>query len=925
MRHEPIEGLIVKMFKKTPRMALFFVGGIAVSASLLGAFLYSGSTPQSQAVSAHAPAVGGRPADLLLHDPTTGIPFLNRKYTAPKAPSPILAMPAEAMLIVKDEVLTLENESGPVATFPLTSMRAELRTVAATWLAQGPSPIRLGQVENVSPDNEVAGAVHAVLPHPGNADILYLGSVNGGVWKTTNATDEKPIWTPLTDTASSLSIGALAFDTSTSLYTTLWAGIGRNSSLSSFGGVRSGLMKSTDAGASWTSVTGGGTLVGKNISGLVAHGNTIVVSVNIADEFYYENIGIFRSIDGGSTFTQISGSTGTGLPAGAAFDLAQDPNNSSVLYTATKYASPDGVYRSADTGATWGKVSSSDMDSKITNDTSNIEISVGLNTSAVNAGILNNGQLRNGGIFQSPTGLADSWVAMDTPLTNEGGGSVGTNPTFKAQAGKPGGQGAIHFSILAGKNNSTQLYVGGDRQPAGFEDKGGFPNAIGADNYSGRLFRGDSSVTATGLAPSPQWKHLTHVSDAGSMTGGGTASGSSPHADSRDMAYNAAGDLIESDDGGIYLRSDPTNNEGDWISINGNLQITEQHNIAYDPVSNIIISGNQDTGTSQQSASGSLAWDTVSQADGGDVAVSVDPANSSQSVRYSSFQELGGFARRVYDAQGNRVDTVYPALNVEGGGDPHEPSFVNPVAVNQVDATRLLLGGQNGLYESANQGDTIVQVNTFATIFGAGNALVYGGRSSGVDNPDLIYAASCCTDDGVTIARRTTAGIDTVQIQGADTPRGVVADPEEWKTVFVTDPDQVFMSTNAGDAWTDITGDLVNSFGTLDIRGIEYVRIGARGALLVGTLNGVYVSFDEDYTQWSLLGSGLPNTQVFDMDFNLADDVLVAATQGRGAWKIEKVSEALGVTTEEPPPPQAVDPAVLWFMLKGSTTGDSDE
>jgi hypothetical protein len=94
---------------------------------------------------------------------------------------------------------------------------------------------------------------------------------------------------------------------------------------------------------------------------------------------------------------------------------------------------------------------------------------------------------------------------------------------------------------------------------------------------------------------------------------------------------------------------------------------------------------------------------------------------------------------------------------------------------------------------------------------------------------------------------------------------------------------------------------------------------------LVGTLNGVYVSFDEDYTQWSLLGSGLPNAQVFDMDFNLADDVLVAGTQGRGAWKIEKVSEALGFTTEEPPTPQAVDPAVIWFILKGSTTGDSDE
>ena len=923
MRHKPIEGLIVEISKKRTQMAWFFVGSIAISASLLGAFLYSGSEPRSEAVSAHSSAAGGVPADLLLHDPRTGIPFLNRKYTAPKAPNPVLAMPADTMLVVKDEVLTLENQSGPVATFPVKGMKNATRTVQASWLAQGPAPIRSGQVENVDPDGEVAGAVHAVLPHPDDANILYLGSVNGGVWKTTNAREAKPTWTPLTDSASSLSIGALAFDTSTNSFTTLWAGIGRNSSLSSLGGVRSGLMKSSDGGANWTSITGGGTLVGKNISGLVAHGDTIVVSVNNADTWDYPNIGIFRSTNGGSTFTQISDGTGTGLPGGIAYDLAQDPDDLSVLYTAITYTytSSNGIYRSTDTGATWTKVSSSAMDEKIINGTtSNIEISVGT-TGAVNIGILNGGQLRNGGIFQSPTGLADSWVTMDTPLTNEGGGSVGTNPTYKAQAGKPGGQGAIHFSILAGKK-STQLYVGGDRQPMGFEDKGSFPNAIGAWNYSGRLFRGDSSVTATGLAPSPQWKHLTHTADAGEMTGGGTATSSSPHADSRDMALDALGEIIEGDDGGIYARTSPTNNEGDWVSINGNLQITEQHNIAYDPVSNIIISGNQDTGTAQQSASGSLVWDTVSQADGGDVAVSANPANSSQSVRYSSFQNLGAFARRVYDAQGNQVgNTVYPALNVEGGGDPHKPSFVNPVAVNQVDATRLLLGGQNGLYESTNQGDTIVQVNTFATIFGAGNALVYGGRSSGVDNPDLIYAASCCANDGLTIARRTTGGVDTVQIQGAGTPRGVVADPEEWKTVFVIDQDQVFMSTNAGDAWTDITGDLVNSFGTLDIRGIEYVRIGARGALLVGTLNGVYVSFDEDYTQWSLLGSGLPNAQVFDMDFNLADDVLVAGTQGRGTWKIENVSKAL----EFPPVKQAIDPAVLWIILQGSTTSDSDE
>jgi len=930
MRRKSVEGLIVKIPKKMTQKTRFFVGGIAISASLLGAFLYSVSEPPSLAVSEPVASAVAGPADLLLHDPNTGVPFLKRKSATQQAPNSELTAPAEAMLIVKDEVLSLKTQSGPVAAFPVKSMRSAPRTIPATWSAQGPAPIRLGQIENVSPDNEVTGAVHALLPHPDNADILYLGSVNGGVWKTTNALAAKPSWTPLTDTATSLSIGALAFDTSDAGYTTLWAGIGRNSSLSSLGGVRSGLMKSADAGASWTSISGGGTLVGKNISGIVAHGTTIVVSVNAADNFDYTNFGIFgifRSTDGGNTFTQISSGDGaiTGLPGGLAYDLAQDPNNSSVLYTALNYATEEGgvngVYRSADTGATWTKVSSPAMDATIVSyDTNNIEISVGRYTSAVNVGILNFGQLRYGGVFQSPTGLADSWVAMDTPLTNEGGGSVGTNPTYKPQAGEPGGQGSIHFSILGGET-STQVFVGGDRQPAGFEDSEGFPNAIGAVNYSGRLFRGDSSVASTGLAPSPQWKHLTHVSDAGSMTGGGTASGSSPHADSRDMAHDAGGDLIESDDGGIYVRTSPSSNKGDWFSINGNLQITEQHSIAYDPVSNIIISGNQDTGTAQQSAAGSLVWNTVSQADGGDVAVSVNPADSSQSVRYSSFQSLGAFARRVYDAAGNQVgDTVYPALTVEEGGDPHEPSFVNPVAVNQIDATHLLLGGANGLYESTNQGDAIIQVmNNFGTIFGVGNALVYGGRSNGVNNPNLIYAASCCTD-GVTIARRTTADFDTVQIPGAGYPRGVIADPEEWKTVFVIDSNQVFMSTNAGDEWTEITGDLSNSFGTLDIRGIEYVRIGARGALLVGTLNGVYVSFDEDYTKWSLLGSGLPNAQAFDIDFSAIDDVLVVGTLGRGSWKIENVSQVLGFQSVK----QAVDPGILWFILRKPTESDSD-
>ena len=60
--------------------------------------------------------------------------------------------------------------------------------------------------------NEVAGAIQAVAAHPTNPNILYVGTANGGIWKTSNATSASPTWTELTDTDKSLSIGAIAFD-----------------------------------------------------------------------------------------------------------------------------------------------------------------------------------------------------------------------------------------------------------------------------------------------------------------------------------------------------------------------------------------------------------------------------------------------------------------------------------------------------------------------------------------------------------------------------------------------------------------------------------------------------------------------------------------------------------------------------------------
>src|SRR6266542_2688600 len=57
------------------------------------------------------------------------------------------------------------------------------------WTAQGPGPTQNGQVEHVTPNNEVVGAIHAVAAHPTDSNLLYVGAVNGGIWRTGNATD----------------------------------------------------------------------------------------------------------------------------------------------------------------------------------------------------------------------------------------------------------------------------------------------------------------------------------------------------------------------------------------------------------------------------------------------------------------------------------------------------------------------------------------------------------------------------------------------------------------------------------------------------------------------------------------------------------------------------------------------------------------
>ena len=73
------------------------------------------------------------------------------------------------------------------------------------WDDQGPTPTTGGQVQ-LAPNNPVTGSIQSVAAHPTNANIIFAGAENGGIWRTT---DGGATWTALTDQYPSLAIGSL--------------------------------------------------------------------------------------------------------------------------------------------------------------------------------------------------------------------------------------------------------------------------------------------------------------------------------------------------------------------------------------------------------------------------------------------------------------------------------------------------------------------------------------------------------------------------------------------------------------------------------------------------------------------------------------------------------------------------------------------
>jgi photosystem II stability/assembly factor-like uncharacterized protein len=201
------------------------------------------------------------------------------------------------------------------------------------------------------------GRTRAAAGVPSQPNVFYVGAVNGGVWKSD---DFGRTWNPIFDQQSSQSIGAIAVAPSDPNIVYVASGEGLHRPDLSVG---NGIYKSTDAGKTWTHLSG--LRDGQQIPALAIDSrdpNRLFAAVQGHPYGPNTERGIFRSTDGGSTWQKVlyqDENTG-----GSQVEI--DPSNSDVLYASlweTREGpwednnqfngTGGGLFKSTDGGNTW--------------------------------------------------------------------------------------------------------------------------------------------------------------------------------------------------------------------------------------------------------------------------------------------------------------------------------------------------------------------------------------------------------------------------------------------------------------------------------------------------------------------------------------------------------------------------------------------
>ncbi|MDI9318874.1 MAG: T9SS type A sorting domain-containing protein [Phycisphaerales bacterium] len=623
------------------------------------------------------------------------------------------------------------------------------------------------------------GRVNVTVVDPSNPNTIYIGSPNGGLWRST---DHGASWKSLSDFIPSIGISGIAIDPTNSniIYISTGDEDGNNSS-------SNGIYKSIDGGVTWTALS-------YPYAGAIKSGEILINPKNPNMLWVVGTNGLYKTTDAGITWVN--------KRTALCKEIRLQPNNPNTLYVVERSGANANILKSTDAGETFT--------------ISTTFVSVGRTV-----------------IDVTPADSNYLYVLV----------ANGDN-SFKG----------IYRSIDAGliytaQNTTTDI----------FENNG----------YSSRQAYYDLAIAASDTDPNviftgclDVWKSVdggVNIYRANSWRRPDTPSYT--HADIHDLKfYNHK--LYAGTDGGIYISSDLGFNFTDK-TING-LNISQFYRLdVAQSDSTQIVGGLQDNGGYSFANN---AWVNFHGADGMDAAI--DPSNPNT---HYGFIQFGGsmYKHNISDTANGKFITSSP-----------DGEFGNWITPLECGNGGTLYAGFKKLYILAI--DNLLATSSFALSSNITQIRVSPTNDYRVliTNGSKLYIS-----DGT--ASFTFSPLNSLPLKAISNFDFNRNDPN---IIYAVGDLGIFKSVNSGLSWTDIS--YSNPSGSKNA--IVHQASSKNNTIYLACNNAVYYTNDS-LNDWQLYSNNLPNTTITDIEVNNVENHLLISTYGRGVWRTPVVPSSLAI------------------------------
>ncbi len=764
----------------------------------------------------------------------------------------------------------LEEQEQKRAEMPQSNLKDSL---LATWTELGPNPIPNAQVQTGA-STPASGRTIAIAVHPDNADIAYVGTAQGGLFRTL---DGGANWTPMIDNALSLAVGSVAI--SRLQPDTVFVGTGEAGfSADSFFGV--GLYRIDNASSANPIVTGPFNKDSSN-----------------NDVFSGRSIGrVIVDPNDPNTIFAVSTSG-----VGGIINVASNVLPNRGLFRSTNALSANPTFEKL------GVVS-------VNENVSIVEAAIDP-TNANNLVLSYVDTLGNGGVWTTANALAPTpTFAKTLPLPGTSSSTLRTE--FAAQRS----DGATAATFYAATGQTTSGSNGGRLYRS---DDGGatWTQRISNSFCGGQCFYD----IAVGVDPTnPERVYLggtgTTLTFGFSINGGTTftASQSGLHTDSHVIAVAPSNPTVVyfGSDGGIYKS---TTSGLAWTSLsNTSFRATQFMSIAVHPTDpNFSIGGTQDNGTNLYQANGT--WFRIDAGDGGYAVIDQDATDTTNVRMYHTYYNQTTQQLYAYRNSGASSTTGWSNRGCTG------TATANGITCSASTAVLFYAPLEQGPTVSGGTGNTIYY----------GTDRLYRSINTGINHTTVSQAPLTAgvpisaigispQNDNIRIVGQTNGGIwgtstgsatltdlDPTNAVPNNVVTRVVIDPNNSSTAYVTlaafgvtnvwkttdinalaNGNAEFIKSVAKSAkgeaplaptWTSAAGTGMTGLPQVPVNAFIVDPVNSN-TLYAGTDIGVYASRDAGAT-WNPFGDGLPRVAVFDIAIT-AGRLVRIATHGRGLWQI---------------------------------------